>query len=107
MPQGAKYLNPALNISDIPVIVVLPIVPISIRKPVQQPLVFKWEKKNSVPSTYKKFKYNQPYSPNVSVDLDSPLAIFETFFDTKLFERIQIQTKLYVSQNNKTFTTSA
>lgn len=63
-------------------------------------------KKNSVPSTYKKFKYNQPYGPNVPVDLESPLAIFETFFDSQLFEHIKIQTELYTSQKNKNFTTS-
>jgi len=69
----------------------------------KQPPIFKWQKKCTKPVTLKKFKFIQPFGPNVQVDLDSPLAIFETFFDGELFNIIITQTELYVTQKNKNF----
>lgn len=72
----------------------------------KQPLIFKWQKKCTKPVTFKKFKFIQPFGPNVQVDLDSPLAIFETFFDDELFNIIITQTQLYATQKNKNFSIS-
>lgn len=72
----------------------------------KQPLILKWQKKCTKPVTFKKFKFIQPFSPNVQVDLDSPLAIFETFFDDELFNIIVSQTELYATQKNKSFSIS-
>jgi len=63
----------------------------------KMPIIFKWQKKCIRPVTFKKFKFIQPFGPNVQVDLDSPLAIFETFFYDELFNIIITQTEFYAT----------
>lgn len=76
------------------------------KKFLPKPITYQWTKTTKGPRTFKKFKFDQPFGPNIPIDLDSPLAIFQTFFDNELFEHIKIQTELYASQNNKNITIS-
>ncbi|XP_025413752.1 uncharacterized protein LOC112685917 isoform X1 [Sipha flava] len=81
--------------------------PIAKKRRIPQPiLTFKWKKQGNRSKTFRRFKFTQPFGPNVPVVINSPIDIFKLFFDDNILYTFKTQSELYAARCNQHFVTS-